>query len=150
MPPEMNPAPNTQDAGDDAILIELGPQLLTRFSSILRTARTYDVSNQAFQRQLHDTLAVILRGLETEDEITLVVVADYFYINGVRIKAQASLLSVYHSLMSEFERRTLGGLRFLQDVLVVFCHHEGNRGSDILQLAADTCSSARVVVDDAS
>ena len=114
MPPDANPSASRND--DDALLIEIGPQLLTRFSATLRTARTYDVANQAFQRQLTDTLAVILRGLEQEDELTLVAVADYFYLNGVRIKAQASLLSVYHGMMSEFDRRTLGGLRFLQGV----------------------------------
>ena len=118
MPPETNPAHpmNAGDADDNALLIEIGPQLLTRFSAMLRTARTYDVANQAFQRQLNDTLAVVLRGLEQEDELSLVAVADYFYLNGVRIKAQASLLSVYHAMMSEFDRRTLGGVRFLQGV----------------------------------
>jgi len=109
-------APNLTPHDDDAHLIELGPQLLIRLSAMLRTARTYDVSNQMFQRQLHDTLAAILAGLEHEDEITLVAVSDYFYLNGVRIKAQASLLSVYHAMMGEFERRSLGGLRFLSGV----------------------------------
>ena len=105
MPPE---------ADDSALLLESGPSLLVRLSAMLRTARTYDVSNQMFQRQLQETLAVIMRVLEEEDEVALVAVSDYFYVNGVRIKAQASLLTVYHALMSEFERRSLGGIRFLQ------------------------------------
>lgn len=104
------------DRGDSQLLAELGPQLLVRLSAMLRTARTYDVSNQAFQRQLQDCLALVTRALDEEDELALVAVADYFYLNGVRIKAQASLLSVYHSLMTEFERRSLGGLRFQQGV----------------------------------
>jgi len=116
MPPD--PRPPLDDAHDPELqrLTELGPPLLVRMSAMLRTARTYDVSNQAFQRQLQDTLAVVLQGLEEEDELTLVAVADYFYLNGVRIKAQASLLAVYHGLMAEFERRSLGGIRFLQGV----------------------------------
>jgi len=105
---------DTNDRDESLLLAELGPPLLVRLSAMLRTARTYDVANQAFQRQLQDCLAIIMRGLEEEDELTLVAVADYFYLNGVRIKAQASLLSVYHSLMTEFERRSLGGVRFLQ------------------------------------
>ncbi len=40
----------------------------------------------------------------------------YFYFNNVRIKAQASLLTVYHSLMAEFERRQVGGVRVQQGV----------------------------------
>jgi HD-GYP domain-containing protein (c-di-GMP phosphodiesterase class II) len=101
---------------DQQRLTEIGPPLLVRLSALLRTARTYDVSNQAFQRQLTETLAVVVSGLEEEDELTLVAVADYFYLNGVRIRAQASLLSVYHGLMAEFERRSLGGIRFLNGV----------------------------------
>ena len=105
--------PRHDPTQDSAALVELGPHLLVRLSALLRTARTYDVSNQAFQRQLQDCLAMIHRGLEEEEELALVAVADYLYLNGIRIKASAALLGVYHALMSEFERRSLGGLRFL-------------------------------------
>jgi HD-GYP domain-containing protein (c-di-GMP phosphodiesterase class II) len=116
--PNLDPPPSaaSREADLDAPLAELGATLLVRLSALLRTARTYDVANQAFQRQLAECLAVLSRGLEEEDEITLVAVADYFYLNGVRIRAQASLLAVYHALMAEFERRSLGGVRFLQGV----------------------------------
>ena len=113
MPPETM-APRGAGDDDSELLLEIGPSLLVRLSAMLRTARTYDPSNQMFQRQLQETLAVIMRVLEEEDEVALVAVSDYFYVNGVRIKAQASLLTVYHALMSEFERRSLGGIRFLQ------------------------------------
>jgi HD-GYP domain-containing protein (c-di-GMP phosphodiesterase class II) len=105
---------SARGADSDTSLADLGATLLVRLSALLRTARTYDVANQAFQRQLAECLAVLQRGLDEEDEITLVSVADYFYVNGVRIRAQASLLAVYHALMAEFERRALGGVRFLQ------------------------------------
>ena len=107
--------PGVSEPGDQ-LLAEIGPALLVRLSAMLRTARTYDSTNQAFQRQVGDCLALVLRGLEEENEIALVSVADYFYLNSVRIKAQASLLSIYHSLMTEFERRALGGIRFLTGV----------------------------------
>ena len=102
--------------GDDAFLQELGPAFLTRFYGLLRAARLYSVSNQAVQRQLQDFVALLLRGLEEETDLTLVTASGYFYINSVRIKAQASLLTVYHTLMSEFERRQMGGVRILQGV----------------------------------
>lgn len=92
----------------------IGPQLLLRFSAVIRTAKTHDVSNQAFQRQLQDFLAVAQALLKEEDEFALVAVADYFYLDGHRIKASASLLPVYHALLGEFERRALGGIRVLQ------------------------------------
>ena len=108
-------APRSGDA-DSGRLLEIGPQLLVRYSALLRTARTYDVSNQAFRRQLQDFMDVLLRAMEEEDEVALAAVADYFYLNGVRLKASAALLTVYHSLIEEFERRSLGGIRFLQGV----------------------------------
>jgi len=108
-------APHSGDA-DSGKLLAMGPQFLLRFSALLRTARTHDVSNQAFQRQLQEFLGVLLQAMEEEDEVALAAVADYLYLNGVRLKASASLLTVYHSLIEEFERRSLGGVRFLQGV----------------------------------
>ena len=111
------PRPNAHDEADDnARLIEAGGNLLLRLTALLRTARTYDVSNQAFQRQMQEFMAALRAIHEDEDEAALAVVADYFYLNGVRIKAHASLLGAYHSLMAEFERRQVGGLRFLPGV----------------------------------
>ena len=116
------PAPPPLDHGDPhdhtdpARVAELGAALLVRLSAMLRTARTYDAANQAFQRQLQDLHGVIVQLQEHEDEIALVAVSDYFYLNGVRIRAQASLLTVYHGMMTEFERRNLGGVRVLQSV----------------------------------
>jgi len=101
---------------DNELLLSLGPLLLIRLSALMRTARTYDVSNQAFQRQLQECLSVIQTGLEEEQELVIATAAEYFYLNGVRIKAQASLLSVYHTLMAEFTMRSVGGVRFLQGV----------------------------------
>ncbi|MBI1796200.1 MAG: HD domain-containing protein [Candidatus Eisenbacteria bacterium] len=102
------------DPRPDAPLDAVGPQLLLRLSAVIRTARTHDVSNQAFQRQLHDLLAVIALLHGDEDECVLGAIADYFYLDGRRIKASATLLPVYHGLLGEFERRAVGGIRFLQ------------------------------------
>ena len=109
-----HPAP-PEDAGDIA---HHGAPFLLKFSAMLRTAKTHEVSNQAFQRQLRDFMELLHRMIDEEgrEEVALVSVADYFYLNGNRIKAQATLLSVYHSMMNEFERRALGGIRFLHGV----------------------------------
>lgn len=116
-PRPAGPGPNAQGDDNTEALGALGGTLLIRLTALLRTGRTYDVSNQAFQRQLQDCLAVFEAiYAEDEDEVALVAVADYFYLNGVRIRAQKQLLSVYHSLMAEFERRSLGGVRFLPGI----------------------------------
>src|SRR5437867_3412885 len=112
---QARPDASRQEA-ESQLLNEIGPMLLVRIAAVIRTAHTHDVGNQAFQNQVHDCLAVILRGMEEEQEIAIASVADHFYINGVRIRVQPSLLSLYHSLIAEFERRYLGGVRFQQGV----------------------------------
>jgi len=101
---------------EDAFLQEIGPAFLTRFYGLLRAARLYSVSNQTVQRQLQEFMALVLKGLEEETEITLVAASGYFYLNNVRIRAQASLLAVYHAFMAELERRQLGGVRIAQGI----------------------------------
>src|SRR5512134_2775916 len=101
-----------ESEGAEAAVAALAPQFLVRLSAVLRTLRTHDVSNQAFQRQLKDFMAVLSSAMEEEgqDEVALVAVGDYMYLNGIRIKTQASMLPTYHAMMSELERRTLGGI----------------------------------------
>src|SRR5512145_3534318 len=82
------------DGAGDRSREELGPQMLMRLSAVIRTARTHDVTNQAFQRQIQEILAVIQSLLSDEDECVLAAVADYFYLDGHRIKASATLLPV--------------------------------------------------------
>ena len=104
------------DVDPDAQTDEQGAALLVRLSALMRTARTYDVSNQAFQRQLREFMGLLRGVMEHADEAVLVVVADYIYLNGMRVKAEARILGVYHGLLADFERRQVGGLRFLPGV----------------------------------
>jgi putative nucleotidyltransferase with HDIG domain len=139
--PVPNPRGPESEPDDQAQLIAVGTSLLVRLSALMRTARTYDPANQAFQRQLQDCHSVLVRGLEEEEDIALVAVSDYFYMNGVRIRAQASLLPIYHSLMTEFERRALGGLRFLQGMTVA----ELERFFQLFMAAEDPVVAERLV-----
>ncbi len=103
---------------DEAAAQQAGVQFLLKLAALLRTGRTHDVTNQAFQRQLRELLDLIASTFEEtgQEELALISVADYFYLNGTRIRAQASMLPIYHWLMNEFERRSIGGLRFLLGV----------------------------------
>src|SRR5262249_28488471 len=95
-------------AGDTDALVPLAPSFVIRLSALIRTARTHDVANQAFQRQLEDFMALLAKAMEIESEVVIAAAADYLYLNGTRIKAESSLLTIYHSLIGEFERRQLG------------------------------------------
>ena len=61
----MTDAPRPADVaakneGDNTVAIAAhGAQLLIRLTALLRTGRTYDVSNQAFQHQLQESHSLI-------------------------------------------------------------------------------------------
>ena len=108
------PTPNPSGTPRD--LSEAGGPLLQRFVALLRTARMYDVSNMVFQRQLQEFMTHLRALLDEEDEVALVAVADYFYLNGVRVKLSTALLAPCQSLLADLAKRETGGIRFLQSV----------------------------------
>ncbi len=101
---------------DEAFLAATGVPMVIHLTTLIRIARTHDVSNQAFQRRLGEFMKLVLKSLEDEQELTLSTISDYFYLNGVRVRATSSYLTVYHALLVEFERRSIGGIRFTQGV----------------------------------
>lgn len=108
-PSAPKPVPFRTDV--DAPETELGPQLIARLYGVLRGVRLYDSANETLQRQFQDFLAVLSRLMD--DGATLVGMGAYFYLNGVRLKPDASQVALYRALIAEFEGRALGGLRFL-------------------------------------
>lgn len=111
-----DPALRFDDEGDATLAGVQGPRLLVRLHALLRAGRLYDVTNQAFQRhvqELNEALAEIHAG---DDDALLIAVADHFYLNGVRVRLPAAQLAAGRTLMGDFERRYLAGLRFLRGV----------------------------------
>ncbi len=100
----------------EAFLAAVGVPLVIHLTTLIRVARTHDVANEAFQRKLREFMEVVLKALEEEHDVTLAAASDYFYLNGVRVRATPSFLSIYHALLGEFERRNLGGIKIVQGV----------------------------------
>ena len=98
--------------GDGLRELELGPELVARFHGVLRGMRLYDAANQAVLGQLKELMTAL--GTVMSPEATLVGMGDYFYLNGVRLKPDASHMSIFRAAMSELTHRELGGLRFLE------------------------------------
>ena len=103
--------PRATSAGDGSRERELGGVMLARLNGVLRGVRMYGSQSATLQQLLRDLLETIeaLR----EDEVSLISMGDYFYVNSVRLKAQTSQVALFRALMVEFEDRALGGLRFL-------------------------------------
>ncbi len=134
---------------ENAHLEALGPQLLVKLLALIRTARTHEVSNQLFVRQARELVALIHSVFQEEDELWLVALADYFYLNGMRIRAEASLLPVQQALMAEFERRSLGGVRFIPGLTEpeferFFQLFIGSEDPAVAERLAETCREASI------
>ena len=92
----------------------LGVVVITRLHGVLRGMRLYDASNRALLTQQQDLLDAV-RAMQA-DEVSLLGMGEYFYVNGVRLRPEGSQLPVFRTLMTEFEVRHLGGLRFSSDL----------------------------------
>ncbi len=81
---------------------------------LLRSSRLYDISNQSLQQQVEDFLGRVSQAMD--GELTLVAMGQAFYINGTRVRARPNQANAFERLSKEFERRQLGGLRFLSEL----------------------------------
>src|ERR1044072_2282952 len=133
-------APKSRDP-EEAFLSAIGVPMVIHLTTLIRLSRTHDITNQAFQRKLQEFMNLVLKALEDEPELTLSAVSDYFYLNGVRVRATANYLAVYHALMAEFERRSMGGIKFVQGGRLA----EFERFFQLLLAAEDPALAARLV-----
>lgn len=108
------PAPG---AGGDDVAFErsLGTQILTRLHGLLRSARLYDVTNQALREQIDDMLRLLQHSVD--GELAIVAMGQCFYLNGTRLRAEASQAPMFDALTREFEARRIGGVRFLEGLV---------------------------------
>ncbi len=109
--------PDSGSRHDDGASFDraLGALILTRFHGLLRSARLYDLSNQALRDQIDDMLQLLARS--AEDEIVIVAMGQCFYLNGTRLRAEPSQTALFEALTQAFEARRLGGVRFLDGLV---------------------------------
>ncbi len=88
---------------------EHGPLILQRLHGLLRVLKLYAPSNQTVQTQLRE-LESTFRQLAT-DEVLLVVLGDYFYLNGIRLRPSSAQTGMFRALTSELTGRGLAGVR---------------------------------------
>ena len=88
----------------------LGGAVISRLHGVLRGMRLYDPSNRALRAQQQELLDAV-RALQA-DEVSLLGMGEYFYLNGVRLRPEDSQLPIFRTVLAEFEVRRLGGLRF--------------------------------------
>jgi HD-GYP domain-containing protein (c-di-GMP phosphodiesterase class II) len=131
------------DSDERAFESAIGGPLISRLHGLLRAVCLYDLSNQAVRDQLQEALVLIEEAME--DEVLLVAMGQCFYVNGTRIRAERSQVPLFTALSAEFDRRRLGGLRFLEGIraeeLGTFMrlmseHADAERGPRLREVAA--------------
>ena len=96
--------------GDNLPVCTLGGVLISRLNGLLRGMRLYGASNRALLAQQQELLDAV-KAMQA-DEVSLLGMGEYFYVNGVRLRPDASSVPVFRALLAEFEVRRMGGLRF--------------------------------------
>ncbi|MGH7742927.1 MAG: HD-GYP domain-containing protein, partial [Candidatus Eiseniibacteriota bacterium] len=86
-----------------------GTALIQRFNGALRGARMYGAQSPTLHQLVGELLELVQSLIE--DELTMVVMGDYFYVNDMRLKPQPTQITLFRALMTEFEDRGLGGVR---------------------------------------
>ncbi|MEO5617259.1 MAG: HD domain-containing phosphohydrolase [Candidatus Eisenbacteria bacterium] len=96
---------------DEARTRDFGFDLISRLQALFRAGRLYDQKNRAFQQHLEEIRGTLARA--GDEEVVLVSMGDYFYVDGVRLRARPTHLGLFRALREEFESRGLGALRIL-------------------------------------
>ena len=96
--------------GDALRMATLGGIIISRLNGLLRAMRLYTGGNRALLSQQQELLDAV-KAMQV-DEVSLLGMGEYFYVNGVRLRPAGSSMSVFRALLAEFEARRVGGLRF--------------------------------------
>ena len=92
----------------------LGVQMVVRYLAVLRTGKAYQVGNQVFRSQLDALYETIAPLLDEFGEVVLVSLEGDLYLNGVRLPMKAGNLRHFDTLMREFTRRRIAGIKIVQ------------------------------------
>ncbi len=101
--------------GDDR-LRERGQPIILRFLAMIRVGRSYQVENQVFRTQIDAFLRSLAGVFEEWPEAVLVALDGDLYLNGVRLPVSKTNLRFHQSLLKEFGRRRIAGVRVQQGV----------------------------------
>ena len=113
--PDPLPAPGHEPGPGPAISPrdrEAALALVLRLHGVLRSLRLYDPGHPALRTQLEELLRVV-REMDV-DEVSVLGLGGYCYVNGVRLRPEAAHLNVLRGVLEEFGIRGLGGLRFVR------------------------------------
>ncbi|MDH5201946.1 MAG: HD-GYP domain-containing protein [Nitrospirota bacterium] len=90
----------------------VGKDVINQLSIILKTALIHDPANIAVRTAIEKFIMLVNTLIETERTISLELIGEFFYINGVRIRYSLEYLLNFDFLVKEFKKREIGSILF--------------------------------------
>ena len=112
----MTESPRSASRPQDERLRAHGLDVIMRFLALVRIGRSYQVENQVFRQQLIAFVESLGPVFAEAPEAVLVSLDSDLYLNGVRLPVKTTNLRFHQSLMDEFTRRRIAGVRILDGV----------------------------------
>jgi HD-GYP domain-containing protein (c-di-GMP phosphodiesterase class II) len=107
--------PSSQQQGmprsPDQRLRELGLTFIMRLAALIRVGKSYQVGNQVFATQMRSLHQVLESILAETDEAVIVALETDLYLNGFRIPIRTSNVRFHRSILEEFKRRAIAGIK---------------------------------------
>ncbi len=118
----MSPNPETPATpaahGTEQHIRELGLRLIMRLSALIRVGKAYQVGNQVFTQQIMSFHEAAKAALGEAEELILVSLDTDLYVNGFRIPIRTANLRFHQSVLEEFKRRKVAGIKIERGVEV--------------------------------
>lgn len=84
--------------------------VINQLSALFRTVRLHDINNSAVSSSIGKLMSVINELIDLDNEMTLELRGDYFYLNDNRIKYEIKYLSNFNNLAGDFKKLDLGSI----------------------------------------
>jgi putative nucleotidyltransferase with HDIG domain len=112
--PELPATPDPRRAEQN--IREMGLRIIMRLSALIRIGRAYQVGNQIFTKQILSFLDAARGVLADAEEVVLVSLETDLYLNGFRIPIRTANLRFHQTVLEEFRRRKIAGIRIEKGV----------------------------------
>ena len=110
-PPAPAGDPRSGPASQTGSIQEMGLQVLARFSTLVRVARTYQPDNQVVVAQIEVLIQTLKPLLDEKGEAVLVMLEGDLYLNGARVPIKSRNVKFHRQVMDEFKLRQIAGVR---------------------------------------
>ena len=111
MSPTPDETPQVSSRPPDQRYREHGLALILRLAALIRVGRAYQVGNQVFSTQMATFIQTLQAVLADSEEAVLVALDTDLYLNGFRIPIRPQNLRFHQSVLDEFKRRQIAGIR---------------------------------------